>query len=554
MLSDKLLLKIFGAASIAFIAATLVRLFYLQVLHYDFYDKLVSVQSTARISFSKDRGLILDRSGKNLAINQKMASLYLFGKNIEDADDIIASLKKSGIELAPLTEKRIRDKTNFIWIERKLPIAKAEKIKESVGGGLNYVLEDARLYPENSMLAGVIGTTGTDNQGLSGIEYFKEKILRAKLIPANIIRDSRDKLIIFDDAPLRTEPDSAIFLTVDTQLQAVIDILLAQDMAEYKAKRAIALAMNIKTGEILAYSGISADKSEADKNLMSTFLFEPGSIFKGITFGYLIEKGLYRAGEKVNTSAAVDLYGHKIKDVYIYNSLTQQDIFAKSSNIGTVQLTRNVGSEAFYKFMVHCGFGVKTGIDGVSEEGGILREPKNWSGLSLASLSIGQEIMVTPLQIVRYYAAIGNNGIAVKPRIIGKYIENGSEYPSKTESVQIMSPQTAKTLLNLLATVVDKGTGKRAKSAIVNIGGKTGTGQVADPATKSYSKTDYIASFAGVFPANDPKVAMIVLFDSPRSSIYGGETGAVSFRKIAEQIAFFYNLGSEKTRVYYAHR
>jgi cell division protein FtsI (penicillin-binding protein 3) len=553
MLSDKLLLKIFGALSIAFITVCLVRLFYLQVLHYDFYDRLVRAQSTARISFNKDRGLIFDRAGRSLAINRKMASLYLFGKNIEDAEAVIKSLAESGIPLSPLTEKRVREKNNFIWIERRIPIAKAEKIKESVPG-VNYVLEDARLYPEGGMFSGILGSTGVDNQGLSGLEYFKENALRGKVIPANIIRDSRDKLIIFDDAPLRTEPDSMLYLTIDTELQAIVDRLLAQDMAEYKAKRAIALAMDIKNGEILLYSGLSVDKDEINKNFMSTYLFEPGSIFKGISFGYLIEKGLYRANEKVNTSAAIDLYGHKIKDVYIYNSLTQQDIFAKSSNIGTVQLTRNVGSEAFYKFMVRCGFGRKTGIDGVSEEAGMLREPKNWSGLSLASLSIGQEIMVTPLQIVRYYAAIGNGGVSVKPRIINRYVEYGAERSVKTESEEIMTPATASALLNLLVTVVDKGTGKRAKSGMVKISGKTGTAQITDPVTKSYSKTDYIASFAGVFPSDNPKVAMIVLFDSPRSSIYGGETGAVSFRKIAEQVAFYYNLGSEKTRVYYANK
>ncbi|MDR2400360.1 MAG: penicillin-binding protein 2, partial [Deferribacteraceae bacterium] len=438
MLSDKLLLKIFSLAGAAFISVCLARLFYLQVLNYDFYDKLVTAQSTARISFSKDRGLILDRTGKNLAINRKMASLYLFGKNIDDADGLIKSLKANGIIIASATEKRIQEKSNFVWIERRLPIDEAERIKEAVAG-INFVLEDARLYPEKGMLAGIIGITGTDNQGLSGIEYYKEKTLKGKVIPANIIRDSRDKLIIFDDTPLRTEPDSKVYLTVDIELQATVDRLLAQDMLEYKAKRAIALAMDIKTGEIVVYSGLSADKEEADKNFMSTFLFEPGSIFKGISFGYLIEKGLYRAGEKINTSSAVDLYGHKIKDVYLYNSLTQQDIFAKSSNIGTVQLTRNVGSEAFYKFLSHSGFGVKTGIEGVSEETGILREPKNWSGLSLASLSIGQEVMVTPLQIVRYYAAIGNGGAAVKPRIVGKYTGNGQKYIPKTESEQIMS-------------------------------------------------------------------------------------------------------------------
>jgi cell division protein FtsI (penicillin-binding protein 3) len=553
MSSDRLLLKIFSALGAAFVAVSFVRLFYLQILRYDFYDRLVTAQSTARISFTKDRGQIFDRAGRALAVNRKTASVYLFGKNIDNAEELINSLKAGGVNIGTLTEARIREKSNFIWIERRISIAEAEKLKEKVTA-VNYVLEDARLYPEGKMLAGILGTTGVDNQGLSGVEYFKERTLRGKVIPANIVRDSRDKLIIFDDAPLKTEPDSAVYLTVDTELQATVDRLLAQDMAEYKASRAIAVAVDVKTGAVLISSGLSVKNDEADKNFMATYLFEPGSIFKGISFGYLIDKGLYRAGDKVDTSKPVDLYGHKIKDVYTYNSLTQQDVFVKSSNTGTVQLTRNVGSEAFYKFMLRCGFGRKTGIDGVSEEAGMLREPKNWSGLSLASLSIGQEIMVTPIQIARYYAAVGNAGIAVKPRIIGKYVENDREYIVKTESEEIMSAQTAATLLNLMVTVVDRGSGRRAKSEIVKIGGKTGTAQKTDPHTKRYSDTDYIASFAGLFPANDPKVAMVVIFDSPRSSIYGGETGAVSFRRIAEQIAFHYSLGSEKTKVYYANK
>jgi cell division protein FtsI (penicillin-binding protein 3) len=197
---------------------------------------------------------------------------------------------------------------------------------------------------------------------------------------------------------------------------------------------------------------------------------------------------------------------------------------------------------------------MKYNIDGVAEESGLLRPVSKWSGLSLASLSIGQEILVSPMQIVRFYAAIANGGVAVRPKIIKSIIADEEQFPVETESQRIMSADSSAVMLNMLRLTVDNGTGRRAYSNIVNIGGKTGTGQMIDASTHKYSATDYVASFAGVFPVENPQVAMIVIYEAPQSSIYGGTTGAETFRKIAEQMAFYYNLGVETTKVHYAYR
>ncbi len=553
MSGDRLLWKIFSILSLAVFGLIFGRLFQLQVISHDFYDGLVERQSKVNISFVKDRGLIYDRNGVVLAQNHKKASLYTFGKNIDNPDAFVRSLKANGLKIDRSVSEKLKTSNSFVWIERHMDIGKADAIKKAVPG-VEYCFEDSRFYPEGDMLSGVIGYTGVDNQGLAGLEYFAEKSLAGTPIPVNVKKDSRGRLILFDDSALKTKPDSAIYLTVDSKLQAVADRILKVDMIDFQANKAIALAVDIKTGEIILSSEYSRDREDSKKNLATSYLFEPGSIFKAISFGYLIEKGLYKPDAQVDTSKVVTLYGHSIKDVYAYKSLTQQEVFSKSSNIGTVLLMSQVGSESFYNFILRCGLSKKTGIEGVSEEVGMLRDPKSWSGLSRASLSIGQEILVTPIQMVRYYAAIANKGVAVKPKIIHSYIVHDNERLVKYESERVISEVTANTLIGMMYTAVETGTGKNARSDIVKIGGKTGTGQKIDKYTGTYSKTDYVASFAGVFPVDNPTIAMIVIYETPRSSIYGGTTGAVTFRKLAEQIAFHYNLGTDITKVQYANK
>jgi cell division protein FtsI (penicillin-binding protein 3) len=446
----------------------------------------------------------------------------------------------------------IQNRKGFVWVERHIDIQKAKELKKSVPE-IDFHIEDARFYPEGTMLAGFLGLTGVDNQGLEGLEYYADKLLAGTEIQVNTVKDSRGRLILFDDSIIKTQPDSALYLTVNSQLQATADRILKTDRQQFKAKRAIALAIDVQTGEILLFAVSETGNKVSKKNLATTYLFEPGSIFKAASFGYLIESGMYRAGDKVNTSRPVSLHGHEIKDVYMYQSLTQQEIFTKSSNIGTVTLTQKVNSTDFYNFLQKAGFGSKIGLEAMTEESGVLRSPDRWSGLSKASISIGHEVLVSPMQMVRFYAAIANNGIAVTPSIVDRYESPSGTKRLKKESTRIFSENTAKTLMGMMQDTVETGTGRRARTGILDIAGKTGTAQVA-LSTGGYSKEDYVASFAGVFPAENPRVAMIVIYETNvRSAIYGGETSATTFRKIAEQVAFFYDIGNDKTRVQYAN-
>jgi len=207
-----------------------------------------------------------------------------------------------------------------------------------------------------------------------------------------------------------------------------------------------------------------------------------------------------------------------------------------------IKLTDKVDRKDFYEYMRTAGFGQKTGITGISEEDGLLRSYRQWSGLSRPSLSIGQEILVTPLQMARFYAAVANSGFLVTPSIVEKVEKNGRSESPEAQKTPIMSEATAKTMQALLAEVVKEGTGQKAKSSFVEIAGKTGTGQKFDKASGSYSSREYTASFAGFYPAQNPGVAMVVVYDSPKLSIYGGSTAAVTFKRMAELTSLYLGL------------
>ena len=553
MLGDRFWWRLFSLCSVLLFLVIGARLIHLQVVQGSFYVNFVKEQSEVQLSFTKDRGVIYDRVGRPLAQNRKVASLYTFGKNVDDPAAFVAMLKKNGLDITPGLEKKLASTNGFVWIKRQIDVALARKLKDQMDN-LGFYIEDARFYPEGELMAGIVGYTGVDNQGLAGVEYFKDSILKGRSFPVNVMKDSGGRLILFDDGVLKTGPDTSISLTIDVRLQALAENILKQDLKEFRARKAVVVAMDVVTGEILLSLSAEDTKKRVIKNDATTYLFEPGSIFKAVSFSYLIENGQYKPNAVVKTGTPYQIHGHTIRDVSSYPTLTQAEVFTKSSNIGTVTLTSGFNREAFYKYLTLCGFGRKTGIDGSSEETGLLRKPSAWSGLSLASISIGQEVMVSPVQIVRFYAAIANRGYAPEPAIISHTTTGGENSRRKATSERIMSEKTAMALREMLVSTVQTGTGRRARSEIVSIGGKTGTGQMIDKATGTYSKTDYTASFAGIFPAENPKIAMVVLFEAPKASIYGGTTGAETFRKIAEQLAFYYNIGSDNTKVLYAHR
>lgn len=550
MFNEKNKIKFFIFFSIVIGVIISGRLFFLQVVKGDFFAKLAGSQAESEYTAYKGRGTIYDRNGKPLAVNKKVASLYVFASNLDDRRKFVSRLEKAGIKVSKNTKERLLKNEGFVWIERNVNIAVARKVKQLIPE-LEYTLSENRFYPERYLAASVIGFTGVDNQGLAGLEQRYDELLKGEKIILATLKDNKGRLILFEDNKAKTHAESAIYTTIDTYLQGTAEYLLHKGVEEFKAKKGIAVGIDIKTGEVVfAASTENYDPNnylkyskEYWRSDVTGFLFEPGSIFKPVAFSYLVEKDNLDLTKQVNCGdGQLRVYGHTIKDVKPMGVVTAAEILVRSSNIGMVKLTDSVDRQSFYEYMKAAGFGQKTGVSGISEEDGLLRNYKQWSGLSRPSLSMGQEILVTPLQMARFYAAVANGGFLITPSIVSKVEQNGKSIIEKTHKTQIMSKNSATVLNKLLVDVVKDGTGQKAKSGFVEIAGKTGTGQKFDKVSNSYSSKEYTASFAGFFPAQNPGIAMVVVYDNPQLSIYGGSTAAVTFKRMAELTSLYLGL------------
>lgn len=544
MFGDKAVLKIFTAFGIFVSVLVGVRLFHLQVIEGDRYKKFIASQINQNLKISSNRGYIYDNDGNLLAGNKKTASLYAFRKNIGDKARFYSSLNKNGINVSSKAKKSLAKTDSFTWIARRIDVAKADGLAKSVPG-LEYFKEEGRFYPQGTLMANLIGFTGVDNEGLSGVEYTLNKELEGKTVTIAAMRDSRGNRIMFDDKSDIVKPDTEVYLTVSSRLQAAAEYLLREGAEKFGAKNGSAVAMDISTGEILLNANVSSFDPEKYwkypqkvwKNHGFSYVYEPGSIFKTVSFGFLKEKGLLDQNKKIDTSKKVTIAGYTYSDTKDYGVLSVDEVFTHSSNIGTATLARQVKNKDFYDYLKKCGFGTKTGLYGAGEESGLLKDYSQWSKTSRTSIAIGYEVMVTPLQMVRFYAAIANKGIMVNPKIISKIVMENEVRIPENEEERIMKPETAAYLLKLMGETVEKGTGTKARTVLTKVAGKTGTASIYDASLRRYSKRDYSASFAGVFPAENPKVAMIVVYESPTSSIYGGSTAADVFRRIAEFVS-----------------
>ncbi|QAR34079.1 penicillin-binding protein 2 [Geovibrio thiophilus] len=550
MFSERSRIRFFIYLSIVLGVIISGRLFFLQVVKGDFFAEIAGSQAESEYAAFKGRGTIYDRNGKPLAVNKKVASLYVFASNLKNRRDFINRLNKAGVKLSKTTRTRLLKNEGFVWVERNVSIGLARKVKQTVPE-IEYTLNENRFYPERHLAASIIGFTGVDNQGLWGLENRYDDVLKGEKINLVTLKDNKGHLILFEDNKAKTHAESALYVTIDTYLQGTAEYLLRKGVEEFNAERGIAVGIDIKTGGIVfAASSDNYDPNNYSrysdktwKNDVTTFLFEPGSIYKPVAFSYLLEKQGLDLQKMINCeNGHFRIHGHTVSDVKPMGMATAREVLVKSSNIGMIKLTDKVDRKDFYEYMRNSGFGQKTGISGISEEDGLLRSYKQWSGLSRPSLSMGQEILVTPLQMARFYAAVANGGFLVTPSIVGKVEKNGRSESPEPQKTPIMSETTANTLRALLTDVVKEGTGQKAKSDFVEIAGKTGTGQKFDKASGAYSSREYVASFAGFYPAQNPGVAMVVVYDSPKLSIYGGSTAAITFKRLAELTSLYLGL------------
>lgn len=522
----------------------LFRLADIMLLNHGKYYERAKMQQTKGEDVLTTRGSIFDRHGRDLAVNLELESLYcdpLYVNSPENSAEAIARV--TGKPLNVITKKMTSD-GRFILLDRKLAPDVVRNIKGMNISGLSFMPDAKRFYPKGHFASHVIGFVDVDNKGIEGVEIKYEKHLGSRGGRIFYTRDAGGRKL-----STGTEAESRgnnLVLTIDEGLQYAAETELDSAMEKWHARAAVIIMMDPFTGEILALANrptydpnIPASVKEFEKrNRAITDLYEPGSTFKIIMGSAAIEEGVVRLDSKFDCSrGAVEVGGRLIHDAHRHGMLTFKEVVQKSSNVGSIMVGMKLGKERMYKYAKAFGFGDRTGIDLPGEAAGLIRSPEKWSGVSLGSVSIGQEVLVTPLQILRAYSAIANGGLLVKPHIVSRILspDGAVQWNFNPEFKRAISKSTAETFKEILKTVTEEG--GTATMASINgneVAGKTGTAQMIDPATRRYSKTKYISSFVGFVPADDPKIAMIVVVYEPKGQNYGGVVAAPVFKKVAE--------------------
>jgi cell division protein FtsI (penicillin-binding protein 3) len=391
---------------------------------------------------------------------------------------------------------------------------------------------------------------------MEGVESGYDKYLSSKEESKFVTRDAKgNHLSTGTNKEIR---GNNVVLTIDEGLQYILEKNLDAAMIKWKAAAATAIMMDPHTGEILALANRPTfDPSELSnvdlnevRNRAITDIFEPGSTFKVVVGMAALEEKAVKPETRIDCSAGfVEVGGRRIKDDHKHGVLSFHEVIQKSSNVGTIKTALMLGKDKVYKYIKKLGFGDKTGIDLQGEIPGLLRHADRWSGMSIGSIAIGQEIGVTPLQIVRAYAVVANGGYLVTPHVVKEIRDPDGAIIMKveTKAERVISEETVAIFRGILKTVTEAG-GTATKAAVEgnSVAGKTGTAQIFDPKTKKYSKTRYIASFVGFVPADNPRLAMVVVIKEPKGAIYGGVVAGPLFKDIANQALSYLTVPMDK--------
>lgn len=546
-------------AAVAFLWMTAVfgRLAYLQLFRHSEYLVRAQRQQQRSIEITPKRGAIYDRNMHALAMSVPVDSAFAVPSEI--VDEALAARLLSGVLNIPqdVLQARLESSHAFVWLSRKLPPEKKEAIAALNLKGVYFQPENQRFYPKRELASHVLGFVDLDERGLGGIEYELDDKIRGKSEKIIVMADARQRW--FDGGEAQRERGANVVLTLDEQIQYIAERELAAAIAKTQAIAGTVIVMNPNTGELLAVANwptfnpnaASGSPVEARMNRAVSALYEPGSTFKLITLAAAFNEGITRPEEVFDCeNGAVYVAGHRIRDHKPFGLLTVSDILALSSDVGAIKIALRLGAPKFYDYIRAFGFGTQTGVDLPGESKGILRRLENWTPVSIGSISMGQEVGVTPLQLVSAVSAIANGGMLYKPHIISELRRGEDVLPAEgllapAEPRRVITPQTAATLRQLMEGVVLHGTGELARLDGWTAAGKTGSAQKIDPATGRYSPTQLIASFTGFAPISNPAVAILVSLDSPVGPHEGGMVAAPVFKRIAEQVLSYLDVARD---------
>jgi len=532
------------------------RLADLMILNHKRLSERAKLQHVKVEDIQVRRGIIFDRRGRELALNLELESLYCDPKNLNLNNESIRRLA-SAIEKEPrVILAKIPAEGRFAWVERKLEPGTAERVKDLNIKGLGFIPEAKRFYPKGELASHILGFVGIDNQPLEGVELRYDRYLKTVGGKVFFERDASGRTLS-SGIDIEAKGNN-IVLTIDEGLQYLVEKEIDRAMLKWKAAAASVIMMDPFTGEILAIANRPsydpnnpANASGSEKrNRAITDCYEPGSTFKIVIGVASLEEKITHPGTLFDVSkGSIEVGGKTIRDVHRYGVLTFREVIQKSSNVGSITIGMRLGKDRIYKYAKLMGIGEKTGIDLPGEVSGWIHRPDRWSGTSLGAIPIGQEVAVTPLQILRAYSAVANGGFLVRPHLVSEIISpNGEVLVSfkDKDMKRIISAKTAETFKEILKTVVEEGgTGRSASVDGNEVAGKTGTAQIINPVTKRYSKEKYVSSFVGFVPADSARLAMIVVIYEPKGQIYGGVVAAPVFRDIANQALSYLNIPRE---------
>lgn len=537
----------------SFYVLLLARLANLQWLKNERFAKLARAQQEGDIEVPALRGDIRDRNGVVLASSVSLFSVAVNPTEVKDVEGatrrLSALLKQSPADIRSALAAK---KTTFQWLARKVPDEISTSLKKEPVAGVFLLREPTpgrRFYPKGRLASHLLGATGVDEQGLDGLEAAYDEYLGGSpgLLRTLMDRDGWMIPVATQRLIKKAVPGRHLVLTLDETIQYVAERELAAAVKMRNARGGICIVMDVKTGGILAMAvmpDFEADQftsvpAAVRRNRALTDPYEPGSTFKVFLAAAAVNSGVSPT-ERFVSGGVLNFGGWTIHnandglDAAGYETLA--DIIAYSFNVGTTSVAMRIGKKAYAKHLEEFGFGSRTGIDLNGEEPGILAPVKDWADINLATISFGQGVAVTPLQLVSGLQAICNGGVRLKPHVVQEVLNpDGSSYKKIAPKVigHPITAESAKTMIDILQGVVYKGTGKHAQVPGYRVGGKTGTAQVCY--NGAYAPGKYIGSFLGLAPAEDPRIAILVKIEEPTPIYWGGTVAGPVFSRVAQE-------------------
>jgi cell division protein FtsI (penicillin-binding protein 3) len=542
-------IRLIGGVFAFFFAVTVARAFYLQIIEKEQLVRLAERQYQKIVPLTPVRGVIYDRNNAPLAVSIEMDSCYAEPRSIDNVRDVAARLAPFLGMSRETLERKLNGNRNFAWLQRRMPPDLVQKIKELDLDGIGFVKETKRFYPNGEVAGHVIGFTGLDPDGLEGVELKYNSTILGSTGYLVTERDALGRDVAQKGTVVtKASKGQNVTLSLDKNIQYITEKELAKAVTDSGAKGGMALVVEPQSGRVLAMANYPSFNPNAYSRYSPSFLrnktivdsFEPGSTFKVFLIAAALEEKVVTPNDAFNCeNGSYSIGGRTIHDTHKYGRLTVADILKYSSNIGAAKIGGRLGQERLYNHLKDFGFGARSGIDLPGEAYGYLRNGSQWFGVDLATISFGQGVSATALQLVMAVSAVANGGILMKPYVVEKISdENGVEMEqiSPQERRRVISPETARVMARMMEGVATEGgTGMNAAVEGYRVAGKTGTAQKVDPVTRGYSVDKRTASFVGFIPADNPKLVILVVVDEPKTSPYGGVVAAPAFSAIAQQ-------------------